>query len=283
MAFSGSLSFNPESDPLDDSTGKSFNFAVPQGDQLPKKGFVFSKEGFIAPMELSKRKGFNIAIDPKSDRLSFLEVFEGWDGKDMTNLLVLVKALGKCTTDHISQAGPWLKYRGHLENISNNMLIGATNAFTNEIGKATNQLNGEKGLAIPEVAKKYKEQKRAWVVIGDENYGEGSSREHAAMSPRFLGCRAVIVKSFARIHETNLKKQGVLPLTFADPKDYDSIKEGDTVSIVGLTQITPGVNLILRVIKNDGGTLDIVLKHSLTDEHIKWLRAGSALNTLRPS
>jgi aconitate hydratase len=283
MAFSGSLSFNPESDSLSDSAGKSFTFAVPQGDQLPKKGFVFSKEGFIAPMELAQRKGFSIAIDPKSDRLSFLEVFDGWDGKDMTNLLVLVKALGKCTTDHISQAGPWLKYRGHLENISNNMLIGATNAFTSEIGKATNQITGEKGIAIPEVAKSYKSNKRGWVVIGDENYGEGSSREHAAMSPRFLGCRAVIVKSFARIHETNLKKQGVLPLTFADPKDYDSIKEGDTVSIIGLEKITPGVNLTLHITKADGGTLDIGLKHSLTDEHIKWLRAGSALNTLRPA
>ncbi len=282
MAFSGNLAFDPERDALTDSTGGSFKFSQPHGDQLPPKGYVFSKEGFSPPKELSQRKSISVAIDPKSDRLSFLEVFDPWDGKDFVDLLVLIKALGKCTTDHISQAGPWLKYRGHLENISNNMLIGATNAFTNEIGKGTNQLTGEKGQAVPEIAKSYKAHARGWVVIGDENYGEGSSREHAAMSPRFLGCKAVIVKSFARIHETNLKKQGVLPLTFADPKTYDSIGPGDTVSIIGLSSIKPGVDLTLRITSPDGKAHDHFLKHSMTDEHIRWFRAGSALNTLRP-
>jgi aconitate hydratase len=282
LAFSGELSFDPENDVLTDPSGAEFLLEMPHGDQLPPKGYVFSKEGYIAPRELDERKNLPVEIDSASDRLSFLEVFEGWDGSDFTDLLVLVKALGKCTTDHISQAGPWLKYRGHLENISNNMLIGATNAFTHEIGKGTNQLTGEKGITIPEIAKSYKSRKRGWVVVGDENYGEGSSREHAAMCPRFLGCKAVLVKSFARIHETNLKKQGVLPLTFADPATYDLIGEGDTLSILGLSRIAPGVNLTLRITSPDGKTSEHPIKHSMTTEHIRWFRAGSALNTLRP-
>ncbi len=278
MAFSGSLSFDPVSDQLPEG----FTFEEPKGDQLPKNGYVFSKQGYIAPRELQQRKSISVEIDPKSDRLSFLEVFAPWDGKDMHDLLVLVKALGKCTTDHISQAGPWLKYRGHLENISNNMLIGATNAFTNEIGKATNQMTGEKGVSIPEVAKSYKMSGRGWIVVGDENYGEGSSREHAAMSPRFLGCRAVLVKSFARIHETNLKKQGVLPLTFVSPADYDLIGDGDLLSVIGLESIKPGKNLTLRISPKNGVHQEISVAHTMTEEHIQWFRAGSALNTLRP-
>ncbi|MBN8549987.1 MAG: aconitate hydratase, partial [Deltaproteobacteria bacterium] len=218
MAFGGRMSFNPVTDKLKDSTGKEFMFTEPKGDELPPKGFVLSREGLIEPpADVAKRKSLRVVVDPKSDRIALLDPFPAWNGKDFENLVVLMKAKGKCTTDHISQAGPWLKYRGHLANISNNMFIGATNAFTGEIGKGTNVLTGEKGVAYPELGKAYKAKQQGWVVIGDENYGEGSSREHAAMSPRFLGCQAIIVRSFARIHETNLKAQGVLPLTFVNP------------------------------------------------------------------
>jgi aconitate hydratase len=282
VAFAGKITFDPQRDTLTDSDGKQFMFSEPRGEELPSKGFVLSREGFIAPAEsVEARKKIQVAIDPKSDRLSFLEPFPVWDGKDMEELPVLMKAKGKCTTDHISQAGPWLKYRGHLANISNNMFIGATNAFTEEIGKGRNVVTGETGIAYPEVAKDYKNRGLGWVVIGDQNYGEGSSREHAAMCPRFLGCRAVIVKSFARIHETNLKAQGVLPLTFVDPAAYDSIGETDRVSVVGLTTITPGKDLTL-VVNGPAGRREFKVKHTLNDEHIRWFKAGSALNELRP-
>jgi aconitate hydratase len=281
-AIAGKLSFNPITDTVKDSSGKEFKFSEPQGSELPGNGFVFSREGFIdSPVEVEKRKHVSVAISPTSDRLAVLETFKPWDGKDFEDLLVLVKAKGKCTTDHISQAGPWLKYRGHLANISNNMLIGATNAFTGETGKGTNVLSGEKGIAFPELAKAYKSKGQGWVVIGDENYGEGSSREHAAMCPRFLGCKAVIVRSFARIHETNLKAQGVLPLTFADAAAYDAIGESDRLSIVGLTKLAPGSPLTLKV-KSSSGVKEFALKHTFTDEQLKWFKAGSALNCLKP-
>jgi aconitate hydratase len=282
VAFSGKLSFDPLKDSLTDANGNKFMFAEPKGEELPTKGYVFSREGFAAPPQQSERAKIKVEIDSKSDRLAFLEPFPAWDGKDFEDLVVLMKAKGKCTTDHISQAGPWLKYRGHLANISNNMFIGATNAFTGEIGKGSNVLTGEKGIAYPEVAKSYKQRGQGWVAIGDENYGEGSSREHAAMSPRFLGCKAVIVRSFARIHETNLKAQGVLPLTFVDPAAYEEIREDDRLSVIGLTSLAPGSALTLKVRAADGSVREYAVKHTMTELQIKWFKGGSALNSLRP-
>ncbi|WKZ56626.1 MAG: aconitate hydratase [Bdellovibrionota bacterium] len=281
MAFSGKMSFDPTKDPLTDKDGKQFVFTEPKGDELPAKGFVFSKAGFEPPKELSQRRVVSVAIAPESDRLAVLEPFAAWDGKNFEDLIVLLKAKGKCTTDHISQAGPWLKYRGHLAKISDNMFLGATNAFTEEVGKGTNVLSGEKGIPFPEIAKSYKKAGRSWIVIGDENYGEGSSREHAAMSPRFLGCKVVLVKSFARIHETNLKAQGILPLTFADPSSYDQIEAQDRIDILGLTELKPGSPITVQV-RGAAGTRTFAAKHTLTAEQIAYFRAGSALNTLRP-
>lgn len=282
VAFAGNLGFDPRKDSLQDASGNGFIFSEPVGDRLPKNGFVFSKAGFEAPAEdENERKAIPVAIADDSDRLSFLETFAPWSGTDFIDLPILMKAKGKCTTDHISQAGPWLKYRGHLAKISDNMFLGALNAFTGETGKATNIISGEKGLSFPEVAKQYKAAKTGWVAIGDENYGEGSSREHAAMSPRFLGCLAVITKSFARIHETNLKKQGIIPLTFANPADYERIEEQDLVSIVGLTSLTPTSQVSMRL-NGPSGLREISLKHSMLDEEIRWFKAGSALNTMKP-
>lgn len=282
MAFSGKMSFNPVTDALTDGSGQKFMFTEPKGDELPPKGFVLSREGLIEPpADVSKRRGITVAIDPASDRLSFLEPFPAWDGKDFEDLLVLLKAKGKCTTDHISQAGPWLKYRGHLANISNNMFLGATNAFTGDIGRGSNVLTGEKTIAFPEIAKSYKAKGKGWVVIGDENYGEGSSREHAAMSPRFLGCKAIIVRSFARIHETNLKAQGVLPLTFVDPGAYDQIGENDRISIIGLSKLSPGSEVTL-VAKSESGAKSFAVRHTMTAQQVAWFKAGSALNSLKP-
>lgn len=282
VAFAGKLGFDPRKDSLQDASGKEFHFSEPLGDRLPKSGFVFSKAGFEAPSEdENARKQIKVAIADDSDRLSFLETFAPWSGSDFIDLPILMKAKGKCTTDHISQAGPWLKYRGHLAKISDNMFIGALNAFTAETGKATNVLTGQKSQTFPEVAKQYKAAKVGWVAIGDENYGEGSSREHAAMSPRFLGCLAVIVKSFARIHETNLKKQGIIPLTFSNPADYEQIEELDRVSILGLTELAPGSKITMRL-NGPKGVRDIPIKHSMLDEEILWFKAGSALNTMKP-
>jgi aconitate hydratase len=221
-----------------------------------------------------------VAIDPASKRLQALKPFAKWDGKDFVELPILLKAKGKCTTDHISAAGPWLKFRGHLDNISDNMFIGATNAFTDEIGKGKNVLTGERGVGFPQVARHYKAQALGWVVIGDENYGEGSSREHAAMSPRHLCGKAVIVKSFARIHESNLKKQGVLPLTFVNPADYDKFGEDDRVSVVGLAGLAPDKNLKVIIKHPDKTQTEIEVKHTLTPEQIEWFKAGSALNKI---
>lgn len=282
MAFFGKISANPVTDKVS-LNGKEFVFAEPKGSELPPQGFVLSKEGYLPPAkQIDERKKIEVKINPQSDRLSFLEVFPAWNGKDFTDLLLLLKAQGKCTTDHISQAGPWLKYRGHLANISNNMYLGAINAYTGEAGKGTNLLTNEKGIAFPEIAKDYKSKGHGWVVVADENYGEGSSREHAAMSPRFLGCKVVIAKSFARIAETNLKKQGILPLTFKDPSVYDQIAEDSKINVQGVTQIAPGSELTLTIRSNEG-TIETKARHSLNEDQIEWFKAGSALNILRPS
>lgn len=279
MGLAGRLDFDPLNDELEAPGGKKFKLEAPRkADDIPQKGFVPKAEGFVAPAK--DGASVTVKIAPNSDRLQVLEPFDKWDGKDYVELPLLLKAKGKCTTDHISPAGPWLKYRGHLDNISNNMFLGAVNAFSGEAGKVTNVFTGEKA-ETPKVARAYKAKGLKWVVVGDENYGEGSSREHAAMSPRFLGAAAVIVKSFARIHETNLKKQGVLPLTFANPADYDVIQEGDKISILGLSGLAPGKDLQCVITHKDGGRKEIVLKHTLNAEQIKWFQAGSALNVLK--
>lgn len=278
LGIAGRLDFNPVTDELKAPNGKSFKLQPPVADDLPKKGFVADPDGYQAPAG----KNAVVAVAPTSDRLQLLEPFKKWDGNDeLADCLVLVKAKGKCTTDHISPAGKWLKYRGHLDNISNNMLLGAVNAFTGAPGKGKNVLTGEKDLEFSQIARSYKAKGAKWVVVGDENYGEGSSREHAAMSPRHLGGVAVITKSFARIHETNLKKQGALPLTFANPADYDKVREDDKVTIKGLKTFAPGKNLQAVLKHADGTSETIELKHSFNSEQIKWFEAGSALNKLR--
>ncbi len=277
LAIAGSLSFNPLTDELVNDKGQKVKLDPPKGDELPSKGFIKDEKGFLAPAK--DGSGIEVKVNPQSERLQILRPFEPWNGKDLHDLAVLLKAKGKCTTDHISMAGPWLKYRGHLDNISNNMFIGAINAFTGDPGKVKNIFTGEY-KSVPEVAREYKKQSTGWVVIGDENYGEGSSREHAAMEPRFLGGKAIIVKSFARIHETNLKKQGMLPLTFANPNDYEKIKEGDKVNIIGLTNFVPGKQLTLLIKHSDGSEDSILLNHTFNDAQIKWFKAGSALNLI---
>ncbi len=277
LAIAGSLSFNPLTDELINDKGQKVKLDPPKGDELPAKGFIKDEKGFLAPA--IDGSGIEVKVDPQSDRLQILKPFEPWSGQDLQDLAVLLKAKGKCTTDHISMAGPWLKYRGHLDNISNNMFIGAINAFTGDAGKVKNVFTKEY-KSVPEVAREYKKQGTGWVVIGDENYGEGSSREHAAMEPRFLGGKAIIVKSFARIHETNLKKQGMLPLTFANPNDYEKIKEDDKVNIIGLTDFVPGKQLTLLVMHSDGSEDFILLNHTFNEAQIKWFKAGSALNLI---
>jgi len=221
-----------------------------------------------------------VVVDPKSDRLQVLQPFAPWDGKDLVDMPILIKAKGKCTTDHISMAGPWLKYRGHLDNISNNLLIGAINAENSKANCVQNKLTGD-WQEVPTVARAYKKAGIPWVVIGDENYGEGSSREHAALEPRHLGGRAIITKSFARIHETNLKKQGVLPLTFVNPADYDKISGTDRVSLIGLKELAPGKNIIMEITKLSGEKLRADLKHTMNEGQIEWFKKGSALNAMR--
>ena len=280
LGIAGRLDFNPLKDELTAPNGTKFKLAAPVADELPKKDFVADPEGYQAPAGATAK----VAVSATSDRLQLLEPFTPWDGKDeMASMAVLCKAKGKCTTDHISPAGKWLKYRGHLDNISNNMLLGAVNAYTGKAGLGKNILTNELDLEFPQVARDYKKKGLHWVVVGDENYGEGSSREHAAMSPRFLGALAVIVKSFARIHETNLKKQGALGLTFNNPADYDKIREDDRVTIKGLKSFAPGKNLQLEIAHHDGTKETIELKHTYNDEQIKWFQAGSALNLLRAS
>ncbi len=278
-ALAGRLSFNPLRDELEAADGTTFKLEPPKAaPELPPSGFVFKAEGYVSPP--ADRSSVEITVAPDSERLQLLTPFPAWDGKDLEKLPVLVKAKGKCTTDHISQAGPWLRYRGHLDNISDNLLLGAVNAWTTEPGTGIDVETGET-LPIPKLARSYKERGIRWVVVGDENYGEGSSREHAAMEPRHLGGAAVIARSFARIHETNLKKQGVLPLTFADPADYDKIKADDRISIVGLANMAPGKPLEVIIHHADGSEERITVNHSLNAEQIEWFKAGSALNVLR--
>lgn len=279
LAIAGRLSFNPITDELVNEKGEKVKLDPPVGEELPPNGFDEGSSGFIPPAE--DGSSIEVKVDPKSERLQLLQPFEPWEGKDFVDLPVLLKVSGKCTTDHISMAGPWLKYRGHLDNISNNMFLGAINAFTGDAGKTKNIFTGEY-KSVPEVAREYKAKGIGWVIIGDENYGEGSSREHAAMEPRYLGGKAIIVKSFARIHETNLKKQGMLPLTFADPKDYDKIKEDDRVTIL-VSQLAPEKPVKMIVKHSDGTQDEILLNHTMNASQIEWFRAGSALNLIAKS
>ncbi|PSK42574.1 aconitate hydratase [Elsinoe australis] len=276
LSIAGTLNFNPLTDTLKDKDGNDFKLAEPSGDGLPANGYDPGRDTYQAPPE--DRASVQVAVSPTSDRLQILQPFEAWDGKDATDLPILIKAQGKTTTDHISMAGPWLKYRGHLDNISNNMLIGATNAANGEANKVRNFTN-DKWDAVPATARDYKKKGIKWVVIGDWNYGEGSSREHAALEPRHLGGLAIIVKSFARIHETNLKKQGMLPLTFANPEDYDKISPDDKIDLL-CTQIAVGKPMTLRVHPKDGKTFDVQLNHTFNEPQIEWFKNGSALNTM---
>ena len=278
LAIAGDLGFNPETDSLTAADGTKFKFESPYGDELPAKGFDPGEDTFQPPP--SDSTGLNVNVEDTSQRLQLLSPFSKWDGKDITDALVLIKVKGKCTTDHISAAGQWLKYRGHLDNISNNFMIGATNSENGEVNKLKNHLTGEYG-AVPATARDYKAKNIPWVVVGDENYGEGSSREHAALEPRHLGGRAIIVKSFARIHETNLKKQGMLPLTFANPSDYDKIKPTDKISLLGLKDLAPGKPLTCEIKHSDGSVETIQLNHTFNAGQILWFQAGSALNRMK--
>jgi aconitate hydratase len=280
FAIAGDLTFNPLTDTLTNKNGEQVKLDEPIGIELPVKGFAVEDAGFVAPAADGSQ--VSVIVDPNSDRLELLEGFTPWNGQDYTGLKLLIKAQGKCTTDHISMAGPWLKYRGHLDNISNNMLIGATNAYTGETNSVKSQLtNGKPYAEVPQVARTYKAAGIGSVVVGDENYGEGSSREHAAMEPRHLGVKAVLVKSFARIHETNLKKQGMLGLTFANKADYDKILEDDNIDIIGLTDFKPGVPLKVVLHHADGCSDTIEVNHTYNEGQIAWFKAGSALNLIR--
>jgi len=278
LAIAGSMSFNPKTDSLTNEDGEKVMLNAPAGDELPENGFDSGESGFVAPPESGD--GVQVVVNPDSDRLQLLTPFTKWDGNDFNQLPILVKAKGKCTTDHISPAGPWLKFRGHLDNISGNMYSGAINSFTDEVGHGTNVLNGETGQSFNQIARYYKSEQTGWVVIGDENYGEGSSREHAAMEPRHLGCKAVITRSFARIAETNLKKQGILPLTFDDKNIYNLIQEMDRIDIVGLDTLSSGSEHEIRITHGDGSVDFGTVSHSLSDIQIEWFKAGSALNNI---
>ncbi len=250
----------------------------PTGVELPPKGFSVEDAGYQAPAK--DGKSVQVAVSPDSQRLQLLAPFSAWEGTDLKGLKLLIKAKGKCTTDHISMAGPWLKYRGHLDNISNNMLIGAVNYFNEKTDAVKNELTGEYG-PVPATARAYKAANLGSVVVGDENYGEGSSREHAAMEPRHLGVRAIVVRSFARIHETNLKKQGMLALTFANKEDYDKVQEDDTIDITGLTSFAAGKPITMVLNHKDGSNDQVSLNHTYNDQQIAWFRAGGALNVIR--
>lgn len=277
IAISGRLDFNPITDSLNDVNGEVFMLVPPSGEELPSKGFDVEDAGYQAPAIDGSQ--VDISVAPDSKRLQLLSSFAPWDGKNITGAKLLIKAMGKCTTDHISMAGPWLRFRGHLDNISNNMLIGAVNEFNHETNKVKNQLTGEYD-AVPAVQRAYKANGIPTVVVGDHNYGEGSSREHAAMEPRHLGVRAVIVKSFARIHETNLKKQGMLALTFSNENDYELIREDDIFNFIDLVEFAPGKPIHLEILHSDGTKNIIQLNHTYNTQQIDWFRAGSALNLI---
>ena len=278
LAISGRLDFDPVNDTLTNEKGENVKLDPPTGYELPVNGFDVQDPGYQAPAKDGSKVSVNVA--PDSDRLQLLEPFKPWDGKNITGAKLLIKALGKCTTDHISMAGPWLRFRGHLDNISNNLLIGTTNAFNNEANKVKNQLTGEYG-EVPKVQRAYKAKGIPTIIVGDHNYGEGSSREHAAMEPRHLGVRAVIVKSFARIHETNLKKQGMLGLTFDNENDYDRIQEDDTFNFIDLDTFAPGKQLTVEVLHADGTKDTVKLNHTYNQQQIEWFKAGSALNLIK--
>jgi aconitate hydratase len=278
LAIAGRLDFNPLTDTLTNENGEQVKLDAPTGYELPPLGFAVEDAGFQAPAE--DGSSVEVVVSPTSDRLQLLEGFKPWEGTDLKGLKLLIKAKGKCTTDHISMAGPWLRFSGHLDNISNNMLIGAVNAFNDKTDTVLNALTGEYG-PVPATARAYKAAGLGSVVFGDENYGEGSSREHAAMEPRHLGARAVVVKSFARIHETNLKKQGMLALTFIDKNDYEKVQENDTIDIVGLTEFAPGKNLTIVLNHKDGSTESFEVAHSYNAQQIGWFVAGSALNLIK--
>lgn len=278
LAIAGTLEFNPLTDTLINADGVAVKFDPPTGDELPSKGFDVEDNGFQAPAADGSK--VSVAVSPTSDRLQLLDPFALWNGKNITGAKLLIKAKGKCTTDHISMAGPWLKYRGHLDNISNNMLIGAVNAFNGETNKVKSQISGQYD-EVPAVQRAYKAAGIDTIVVGDQNYGEGSSREHAAMEPRHLGVRAVLVKSFARIHETNLKKQGMLALTFANEADYDKIQEDDTINFVDLVAFAPGKPLTLELVHANGSKETILVNHTYNDQQIEWFKAGSALNLIK--
>lgn len=280
FAIAGDLTFNPVTDTLTNEKGEQVKLDEPKGIELPIKGFAVEDAGYQAPAEDGSK--VQVLVSETSDRLQLLAPFAAWEGTDITGLKLLIKAKGKCTTDHISMAGPWLKFRGHLDNISNNMLIGAINFFNEKADSVKNQLTGEYG-AVPATQRAYKAAGIGSIVVGDENYGEGSSREHAAMEPRHLGVRAILVKSFARIHETNLKKQGMLALTFANPADYDKIQEDDSIDIIGLTSFAANTPLTVVLNHKDGSKDEIKVNHTYNDQQIEWFKAGGALNIIRAS
>jgi aconitate hydratase len=278
LAIAGDLNFNPLTDTLIYDKGEAVKLDPPSGDELPTKGFAVEDAGYQAPAADGSKVQLNVS--PDSKRLQLLYPFPAWEGVDLKGLKLLIKAKGKCTTDHISMAGPWLKFRGHLDNISNNMLIGALNFFNEKTDSVKNQLTEEYGT-VPNTQRAYKAAGIGTIVVGDENYGEGSSREHAAMEPRHLGVRAILVKSFARIHETNLKKQGMLGLTFANKEDYNKILEDDTIDIEGLMAFKPGKQLQLVLNHKDGSNETINVNHSYNAQQIEWFKAGGALNVIR--
>jgi aconitate hydratase len=279
MALGGDLRFNPLKDPLTAPDGRKILLPPPAAPELPSRGFAQGMAGYAAPKPLAERKRIDVIISPTSERLQRLTPFPAWDGKDFDRLPILIKVKGQCTTDHISPAGKWLRFRGHLDRISDNMFTAADNEFTGQTGTAIDLLD-EQAKPIAQVARHYKAEGLGWAVVGDENYGEGSSREHAAMSPRYLDCKLVVAKSFARLHLTNLKKQGILPCTFAKATDYDKIRSGDRISVRGLAQLTPGRSLSATLHHADGAAESLTLLHSMTEEQIRWFRAGAALNLL---
>lgn len=278
LTIAGDLCFNPMTDTLTNAKGEKVKLQEPVGLELPQKGFGVEDLGYIEPV--SAGNNIEVSIAPDSQRLQILQPFAVWNGKDIIEQPLLIKAKGKCTTDHISMAGPWLRFRGHLDNISNNMLIGAVNAFNDKTNSVKNPLTGE-FEAVPQLARNFKAKGLGAIVVAEENYGEGSSREHAAMEPRFLNVKAIIVKSFARIHETNLKKQGMLALTFINKEDYDKVREEDKISILGLNEFQPGKNLQVKLSHKDGTTETIEVSHTYNQLQIEWFKAGSALNYMK--
>jgi aconitate hydratase len=278
LTIAGTLTFNPLTDFLTNDKGEKIKLEEPQGIEMPLKGFAVEDAGYQSPAADGSK--IQVLVSPTSERLQLLDPFTAWEGTDLFNLKLLIKAKGKCTTDHISMAGPWLKYRGHIDNISNNMLIGAVNFFNEKTDSVKNQLTGEYG-PVPATQRTYKAAGVGSIVVGDENYGEGSSREHAAMEPRHLGVRAVLVKSFARIHETNLKKQGMLGITFDNKEDYNKILEDDSIDITGLTSFAVNKPLVVHLNHKDGTTESFLVNHTYNEQQIEWFKAGGALNIIR--